>query len=140
MLFLQPLVQPSEEGALPEHAILWLQYPVVLIRIDEELGWDATHAGCIEGAHALVGVDAVILLAMDAENRSIPLVYKLMRTVLVSLLGVGTFILVPVSIVILPVREPSLLGIGVHALQIESSVVGEECLETLVVMTCKILN
>ena len=23
----------------------WLQYPVVLIRIDEEFGWDATHAG-----------------------------------------------------------------------------------------------
>ena len=62
-----------------------------------------------------------------------------MRTVLVSLLGVGTLILVPVSIIILPVREPSFLGICVHALQIESSIVSEECLETLVVMTCKII-
>ena len=50
---------------------LWLQYPVVLIRIDEELGWDATHAGCIEGAHALVGIDTVILFAVDAEDWSI---------------------------------------------------------------------
>ena len=139
MLFLQPLIQPSEEGALPEHAVLWLQYPVVLIRIDEEFGWNTAHAGCIEGTHALVGVDAVVLLAMDAEDRSIPLIYKLMRTVLVSLLGVGTLILVPVSIFILPVAEPSLLGIGVHALQIESTVVGEECLETLVVVTGEII-
>jgi len=76
---------------------------------------------------------------MDAKNRCIPLVYKLMRTVLVSLLGVGTLILVPVSILILPVAEPSLLGIGVHALQIESSVVGEERLETLVVVTGEII-
>jgi hypothetical protein len=80
---------------------------VVLIRIDEELGWNATHAGCIEGAHALVGIDTVILFAVDAEDWSIPLVYKLMRTVLVSLLCVGTLVLVPVSILVFPVREPS---------------------------------
>ena len=108
---------------------------MVLIRIDEELGWDATHAGCIEGAHALIGIDAVILLAVDAEDWSIPLVNELVRTVLVSLLGVGTLVLVPVSIVILPVREPSFLGIGIHAFQVESTIVGEERLETLVVMT-----
>ena len=112
---------------------------MVLIRIDEELGWDATHAGCIEGAHALVGIDTVILFAVDAEDRSIPLVYKLMRTVLVSLLGVGTLVLVPVSILVFPVREPSLLCIGVHALQVESTIVREECLETLVVMTGEIV-
>ena len=70
MLFLQPFIQPAEEGALPEHAILWLQYPVVLIRIDEEFGWNTTHAGCIEGTHTLVGIDAVILFAVDAENWS----------------------------------------------------------------------
>jgi hypothetical protein len=112
---------------------------VVLIRIDEELGWDATHAGCIEGAHALVGIDTVILFAVDAEDWSIPLVYKLMRTVLVGLLGVGTLVLVPVSILVFPVREPSLLCIGVHALQVESTIVREECLETLVVMTGEIV-
>ena len=112
---------------------------MVLIRIDEELGWDATHAGCIEGAHALVGIDTVILFAVDAEDWSIPLVYKLVRTVLVSLLGVGSLVLVPVSILVFPVREPSLLGIGIHALQIESTIVRKECLETLVVMTGKIV-
>ena len=112
---------------------------MVLIRIDEKLGWDATHAGCIEGAHALVGIDTVILFAVDAEDWSIPLVYKLMRTVLVSLLGVGTLVLVPVSILVFPVREPSLLCIGVHALQVESTIMREECLETLVVMTGEIV-
>ena len=38
-----------------------------------------------------------------------------------------------------PVREPSLLCIGVHALQVESTIVREECLETLVVMTGEIV-
>ena len=112
---------------------------MVLIWIDKKLGWNATHASGIEGAHTLVGIDAIVHLAMDAEDWSIPLIYKLVRTVLVSLLGVGTLILVPVSIIILPVREPSLLGICVHALQVESTIVSEECLETLVVMTGKII-
>ena len=112
---------------------------MVLIRIDEELGWDAAHAGCIEGAHALIGIDAVNLFAVDAEDWSIPLVNELVRTVLVSLLGVGTLVLVTVSIDILPVREPSFLGIGIHALQDESPIVGEERLETLVVMTGEIV-
>ena len=64
MLFLQPFIQPAEEGALPEHAVLWLQYPVVLVRIDKKLGRDATHTGCIKGAHTLVGIDTVILFAV----------------------------------------------------------------------------
>ena len=76
-LLLQPLVQPAEEGSLPENAILWLQYPVVLIREDEELGWDATHTSGIEGTHTLIGIDAIVFLAVDAEDRGIPLIYKL---------------------------------------------------------------
>ena len=79
-LFLQPLIEPAEEGSLPEDTILWLQYPVVLVWEDEEFGRDATQASCIEGSHALVGIDTVILFAVDAEDWSIPLVYKLMRT------------------------------------------------------------
>ena len=45
----------------------------------------------------------------------------------------------PVSILVFPVREPSLLGIGIHTLQVESTIVREECLETLVVMTGEIV-
>ena len=138
-LFLQPLIEPAEEGSLPEDAILWLQYPVVLVWEDEEFGRDATQASCIEGSHALVGIDAVVFLAMDAEDRSVPLVNKLVRTVLVSLLGIGGLVLVPICVIILPVGEPSLLGVGVHALQVEGTIVREECLEALVVMTGKVI-
>ena len=73
---------------------------MVLVREDEELGRDATHAGGIEGTHALVGVDAIVLLAVDAEDRGVPLVDELVGAVLVSLLGVGSLVLVPVSVII----------------------------------------
>ena len=75
-LFLQPAVEPFKVGALPEDAVLGFQYPVVLVGEDEQLGLDATHTGGIEGTHALSGIDAVVLLAVDAENGSIPLVDK----------------------------------------------------------------
>ena len=53
MLVLQPLVEPLEVGALPQHAVLRTQYPVVLVGVDEQFGWDAADDGCIEGGHAL---------------------------------------------------------------------------------------
>ncbi len=34
-LFLQPLVEPFKEGALPQHAVLRLQYPVIFVRINQ---------------------------------------------------------------------------------------------------------
>ena len=53
MLLLQPLVEPLEVGALPQHAVLRTQYPVVFIGVDEQFGRDATDDGSIEGGHAL---------------------------------------------------------------------------------------
>lgn len=41
LLFLEPSVEPVEERALPEHAVLRLEHPVVLIGEDEKLGGDA---------------------------------------------------------------------------------------------------
>ena len=79
MLFLQPFIQPSEEGALPEHAVLRFEYPVVLVGEDEKFGWDAAQTCCVECTEALVGVDAVVHLTVDAEDRCIPLVDELMR-------------------------------------------------------------
>ena len=62
-----------------------------------------------------------------------------MRAILVSLLSIGSLVFIPISIIVLPVREPYLFGIGIHALQIESTIVSKECLETLVVMTSQIV-
>ena len=63
-----------------------------------------------------------------------------MRTVIVGTLSVGRHVLIPVSIIILPVREPVLLGISIHRLEVESTVVSDETFEALVVMTGKIVN
>ena len=52
-LLLQPLVEPLEVGALPQHAVLRTQYPVVLVGVDEQFGRDAADDGGIEGSHAL---------------------------------------------------------------------------------------
>ena len=78
-LFLQPLIEPAEEGSLPEDTILWLQYPVVLVWEDKKFGRDATQASCIEGSHALVVVDAIVEFAVDTEYRGVPFVDELMR-------------------------------------------------------------
>ena len=74
IILFQPLVQPAEEGALPEHAVLWLQHPVVLVGVEEELGGDAAQSGCVEGALSLTAEDAVVLVAVDAEDGSVPAV------------------------------------------------------------------
>ena len=95
---------------------------MILVWEDEQLGRNATHTCRIEGSHALVCIDAIVFFAMDAEDRSVPLVYKLVRAVLVCLLGVGSLVFVPVSIIVLPVGEPNLLGICIHAFEVESSI------------------
>ena len=41
---------------------------MVLVGEDEQFCLYATHTGCIEGAHALCGIDAVILLAVNAAR------------------------------------------------------------------------
>ena len=112
---------------------------MILIREDEQLGRNATQTCRIKGSHALVCIDAIVFFAMDAEDRSVPLVYKLVRAVLVCLLGVGCLVFVPISIIVLPVGEPNLLGICIHAFEVESSIVGKESLEALVVMTSQII-
>ena len=113
---------------------------MVLIGEEEQLCRYAAHTGCIEGTHALVGIDAVVLLAVDAEYRRVPLADVQVRTVGIGAPGSFRLVLVPVSIVILPVAEPRLLGIGVHALEVEGTVVCNEALETSVVDACQIID
>ena len=88
VLLLQPAVKPVEECALPQYAVLWLQYPVVLVREDEQLSRNTPEPCGIECSHALVGIDTVVKFSVDAQNRSVPLIDKLVRTVLVCTLGI----------------------------------------------------
>ena len=113
---------------------------MVLVGEDEKLCLDALHACCIEGRHSLCGVDAVVLLSVDAEYRGVPLVDETMWRVLVGLTCIVCLVLVPVSVVVFPVGEPILLGLGVHCFEVESTVMSYETLEALVVMTCEIVH
>ena len=102
-LFLQPTVEPLEECALPQHAVLWFKYPVVLVGEDKQLGWDAFHTCSVKCTHALGGVDAIIFLAMNAEYGRIPFVDKAMGRVFVCAFGVGRLVFVPVRIIVFPI-------------------------------------
>jgi len=71
---LEPAVEPAEEEALPHHGVLRLEYPVVLVGIDDHLGGYAAQLGGIEGGHALRGQDAVVVLAVRNHYRGGPAV------------------------------------------------------------------
>ena len=77
----QPFIQPFKECTLPQNTVLRFQYPMVFIGIDKQFGRHAAHDGCIKSGHSLVGENTEILFTVDAENRSVPFVYKEVRGV-----------------------------------------------------------
>ena len=121
-------VKPVKEAALPEDAILRFEHPMVLVGETEELGRNATQLGGIEGRHSLRGDDTIVLFALDAEDWSVPLIYKTMGRVLESLL-----VSVPESTTHVPVGKPHFFRFQVLLLDVEDAIVGDESLETLVV-------
>ena len=62
---LEVLIEPVEVSALPEQGVLWLEYPVIFVWVDEELSWDASELCGVEGSHSLSCKDAVVALAVD---------------------------------------------------------------------------
>ena len=74
MLLFQVFVQPAEEGALPEDAVLWFQHPVVLVGEEEELGVESAHSGCGEGAFGLGVFNSEVSLSVDAEDGCVPFI------------------------------------------------------------------
>ena len=113
---------------------------MVLVGEDEQLGRDATQACGIECSHALVGIDAIVQLSVDAEDGGVPLIDETVGRVLIGLAGVRRLILVPIGIVVLPVREEHLLGVGIHGLEVEGTVMGDEALEALIVMASEVID
>ena len=76
---------------------------------------------------------------MNAEDRSVPLVNELMRRILESALNRG-IVLQPRSTAEVPVGEPSLFGLCVLCLEVVNTIVCNESLETLVVVSCQPIN
>ena len=48
---------------------------MVLVGVEQQLGWYAMHACCAEGTLSLAMQYAIVLLAMDTQDGGIPLVY-----------------------------------------------------------------
>ncbi len=131
-----PAMQPVEEGALPEDAVLRLEHPVVLVREDQQLRRHTAHLRRVKRCHALVSQDPVVFLTVNAENRRIPLVHELVRRV--GKRALGDFVVpIPVTASHVPVGEPLLLGLQVLHLHVEDAVVRNECLEAPVMMSGK---
>lgn len=134
VILFQPAVEPTEEGAMPQQSVLGLQYPVVLVGIDKQLGGYATQFGCIESTHTLRCKYAVVFLAMYAEDGGIPLVDKAVGRV-----GKGalcrSICFIPRCAAHIPIGKPHLLGLHILLLDVEDTGMGYKGIETVVVMT-----
>src|SRR3712207_9475107 len=78
----------------------------------------------------------IVFLTMDYEDRCVPIGHKLVGTVVVSTLCVWREVLFPKGVFVLPIREPCLFCVGVHAFKVKSSIVGDESLEAFLMVTC----
>ena len=69
-IFIQPIIEP----ALPKHAVLRFQHPVVFVGEIEEFRVEAAKDGGVVGLHALREADAVVQSAVDDEDGRGPFV------------------------------------------------------------------
>ena len=109
---------------------------MVLVRINKQFSWYATHYGSVERSHGLIGKDTVILLTVDAKNRGIPFFDEQVRRVRKSALG-NRILLFPVCASHIPIGKPFLFCLQVLHLHVEDTIVGNEGFETFVVMSCQ---
>ena len=68
----QPTVKPLEELTLPQHAVLRLLAPVVLVGEQHHACGQATQFGGIEGLHGLGVDDAEVVVARGAHDGGVP--------------------------------------------------------------------
>lgn len=129
----QILVEPIEEHSLPEYAVLWFGHPVTFVGEIEELRRDSTHTSDIESLHTLCDRNTEIIFVVDDEDRSVPLLHRLVWRVGVR----GIRFLFPERSAVIPVGKPHLFCLAVHRFAVEDSAVGDEALETFLVMSGK---
>ena len=77
---------------------------------------------------------------MNTENRCIPVLNIFVRRIVIGLLGIGQLRTMPISLVVLPVREPVLFCLEIHRCKVEGTIMRDESLEALVMMTCEIID
>src|SRR5690606_41476037 len=71
LLFLgRPALQPGVDRVVPEHAVVRLEDPVVLVREVQQLAGHALALGGGEGGQALLDQHAVVALAVDEIGRA----------------------------------------------------------------------
>ena len=107
---------------------------MVFVGEEEELGVEAAHAGCGEGALGLRVLNAEVALAVYAEDGGVPTVDKEVGRLGEDALHLSVGRAVPGSRAHVPVGEPHLFGFDVLLLGVVNAVVGDEALEALVVV------
>ena len=71
-LFLEVFVEPVDEVAVPEEAVLGAEHPVGLVGKIKVACFEAAELGSVVGSHALGGDDAEVKLAMDDADGGVP--------------------------------------------------------------------
>ena len=110
---------------------------MVFIGEKKELSRNTAEACCREGAFCLGIFNAEVLLTVNAEDGSVPTIYIEVRRSLKHLRTLAIRILIPRCLPHIPVGEPHFFGFNILLLCIEDTIVCNECLETLVVITCQ---
>ena len=100
------------------------------------LSWNTTHAGGVECAHTLRGIDTEVFLPVDDQNRGIPFSNEFVRGIVKRALS-NLVVLFPGGAAHIPVGEPHLFGVVVLHLHVKDSAVGDECFEAFIMMSGK---
>src|SRR5690606_8429576 len=121
-----PALEPGIDGVMPEHAVVRLEDPVVLVREVQQLAGHALALGGGEGRQALLDQHAVIALAVDDQDRRLPVadvVDRVELLVVLRHLRRGS--------AVLPLGEPQLLGVEAHDPGIDHAGVVHQAVETV---------
>src|SRR5690348_15279611 len=102
-------IQPIEHRAEPELQVLWLEYPVALIREDEELGVDTATLQRRVKLHTFANRHTKIMLTVNHQRRRVEVLRKLVW----GPAGVKRRI-IPRGAFELPLRKPQLFRSPIH--------------------------
>ena len=131
-LFFEVFVEPVDEVAMPEEAVLGTEDPVGFVGEVEVAGVEATDLGGVVGCHALGGHDAEVELAVYYAEGGVPTIDEEVGGVGE---GMGCFgILDPIGAAEIPVGEPELFGFEALLVEVEHTVVGQEGFEAVVLV------
>jgi len=120
------LVEPAEDFIMPLEAISMIQYPVVLVREDDQTAWYTELLQSMERTNTLCLRQPEVFAAMDQELRGRPLVNKIRWIIF---LGEFFALKVPGSASPFVVEEKELICAVAIVGGIKDAVVADKCLE-----------